>query len=126
VRDRIPDQYDPARQDLLRKELADAFATRPRDEWLRLLGPVACVSAVNAPSETLADPHLRSRPLTVDVQVGDRTVRQLTPRLPGPDPPDLDSQPAGPTPPAEADETLRGLGIAARQIAELRSIGVIT
>ena len=124
--DRIPDQHNQARQDLLRKELADAFATRPREEWLRLLGPVACVSALNGPAETLADPHLRSRPLTVDVQVGERTVRQLTPRLPVPDPPDLAALPAGATPPAEADETLRGLGIAARQIAELRSTGVIT
>jgi alpha-methylacyl-CoA racemase len=123
---RIPDQHDPALQGVLRKELADSFATRPRDEWVRLLGPVACVSAVNGPAETLADPQLRSRPLTVDVQVGDRTVTQLTPRLAVPDPPRLDAQPAGPTPPGEVDETLRGLGISAGQIAELRGIGVIT
>jgi alpha-methylacyl-CoA racemase len=123
---RIGCQHDPALQDVLRQELAAAFATRPRDEWVRLLGPVACVSAVNSPAETLADPHLRSRPLTLDVRVGDRTVRQLTPRLAVPDPPGLNTQPAGPTPPGEVDETLRGLGVAAPQIAELRSIGVIT
>ena len=73
-----------------------------------------------------ADPHLRSRPLTLDVRVGDRTVRQLTPRLAVPDPPGLDAQPAGPTPPGEVDQTLRDLGVPAPQIAELRSIGVIT
>jgi alpha-methylacyl-CoA racemase len=123
---RIPDQHDAALQGVLRKELADSFATRPRDEWVRLLGPVACVSAVNSPAETLADPQLRSRPLTADVRVGDRAVTQLTPRLAVPDPPGLDAQPAGPTPPGLVDETLRGLGIAAGQIAELRSIGVIT
>jgi len=123
---RIPDQHDPAVQGLLRKELAERFGTRPRDEWVRLLGPVACVSAVNGPAETLADPQLRSRPLTVDVRAGDRTVQQLTPRLAVPDPPGLEAQPAGPTPPGEADETLRTLGVAAGRIAELRSIGVIT
>ena len=93
---------------------------------MRLLGPAACVSAVNSPAETLPDPHLRSRPLTLDVRVGDRTVRQLTPRLAVPDPPGLGDQPAGPTPPGEADKTLRDLGIPAQQIAELRNAGVIT
>jgi crotonobetainyl-CoA:carnitine CoA-transferase CaiB-like acyl-CoA transferase len=73
-----------------------------------------------------ADPHLRSRPLTLDVRVGARTVRQLTPRLAVPDPPGLGAQPAGPTLPDEVDETLRDLGIAARQIAELSSIGVLS
>lgn len=119
-------QHDPALQDQLREELAAAFATRPRDEWVRLLGPVACVSAVNSPAQTLADPHLRSRPLTLEVRAGGRAVRQLTPRLAIPDPPGLGAQPAGPTPPGEADQTLRGLGVAASQIAELRSIGVLT
>jgi hypothetical protein len=60
------------------------------------------------------------------VQAGGRTVRQLTPRLAVPDPPGLDAQPAGPTPAGEADKTLLGLGVAAKQIAELRGIGVIT
>jgi alpha-methylacyl-CoA racemase len=123
---RIPDQHDPARQGLLREELAAAFAARPRDEWLLDLGPTACVSAVNAPAETLADPQLRSRPLTVEVRVGDRTVRQLAPRLAVPDPPDLDAQTAGPTPADEVDDTLRSLGISADRIAELRSTGVVT
>ena len=123
---RLGCQHDPALQDELRQELAAAFATRPRDEWVRLLGPAACVSAVNSPAETLADPHLRSRPLTLDVRVGERSVRQLTPRLAVPDPPGLDAQPAGPTPPGEVDKTLQDLGVPAPQIAELRSIGVIT
>ena len=62
----------------------------------------------------------------MDARRGDRTVRQLRPRLAVPDPPGLDGQPAGPTPPGEADKTLRGLGVSGPQIAELRSIGVIT
>jgi len=123
---RIGSQHDPALQDVLRRELADAFATRPRDEWVRVLGPVACVSAVNTVAETLADPQLRSRPLTLDVRVGEQVVRQLTPRLAVPDPPGLARQPAGPTPPGEADETLRSLGIPAARVAELRGAGVIS
>ena len=122
---RIPDQDDPSRQDLLRKELASAFATRTRDEWVHELGPVACVSPVNSPQETLADPHLRSRQLTLDVQVDGRPVRQLAPRLAVPDPPDLTEQPAGPTPPHLVDDTLRDFGLADGEVAELRAARVI-
>jgi alpha-methylacyl-CoA racemase len=122
---RIPDQDDPSRQDLLRKELASAFATRSRDEWVRELGPVACVSPVNSPQETLADPHLQSRQLTVEVQVDGRPVRQLTPRLAVPDPPDLAEQPAGPTPPRLVDDTLREFGLTAEEVVELRATRVI-
>ena len=123
---RIPDQHNRALQDTLREELRRAFATRASGEWLRLLGPVACVTPVNSPAETLLDPHLNARPLTVDVLVGGRTVRQLAPRLAVPDPPDLGQQPTGPTPAAEVDAVLRELGIDPDEIADLRRAAVIT
>jgi alpha-methylacyl-CoA racemase len=123
---RIRDQHNRALQDLLRDELRSAFATRPSGEWLRVLGPAACVTPVNSPAETLLDPHLNARPLTVDVMVAGRTVRQLAPRLAVPDPPDLGRQPAGPTPDAEADAVLEELGIDPDEIADLRRAAVIT
>jgi alpha-methylacyl-CoA racemase len=123
---RIPDQHNPALQDVLREELRRAFAARPSGEWLRVLGPAACVTPVNSPAETLRDPHLNARPLTVDVLVGGRSVRQLAPRLAVTDPPDLDQQPAGPTSAAEVDATLQELGITPGEIADLRRAAVIT
>jgi alpha-methylacyl-CoA racemase len=123
---RIPDQHNPALQDVLREELRSAFAARPSGEWLRVLGPAACVTPVNSPAETLRDPHLNARALTVDVLVGGRSVRQLAPRLAVTDPSDLDQQPAGPTPAAEVDATLQELGITPREIADLRRAAVIT
>jgi crotonobetainyl-CoA:carnitine CoA-transferase CaiB-like acyl-CoA transferase len=89
------------------------------------LGPHACVAPVNSPAEVLADPHLRSRPLTVEVELDGRRVRQLSPRLAVPDPPELGRQPIGRTSAPEADELLRGFGVADEEIAELRGIGVI-
>jgi alpha-methylacyl-CoA racemase len=123
---RIADQHNPALQDVLREELRTAFAARPTGEWLAVLGPAACVTPVNSPAETLLDPHLNARPLTVDVLVGGRTVRQLAPRLAVPDPPDLGKQPAGPTSDTEADTVLQELGIDLDEIAELRRAAVIT
>jgi alpha-methylacyl-CoA racemase len=123
---RIPDQHNPSLQDVLRDELRRAFATRASGEWLRLLGPVACVSPVNSPAETLRDPHLRARPLTVDVRVGEHTVRQMAPRLAVDDPADLAKQPAGPTSAAEVNATLQQMGIPGGEIAGLRRAAVIT
>jgi alpha-methylacyl-CoA racemase len=123
---RIPSQHDPDLQDVLRDELSRAFATRASDDWLRVLGPVACVAPVNSPSEALRDPHLRHRPLTHDVTVDGQPLRQMAPRLPVEDPPGLSKQPAGPTPAAEVDSLLRHLGIDADDIVGLRHAGVIT
>lgn len=123
---RIPDQHNPALQDVLREELSRAFATRSSHEWLRALGPVACVAPVNSPAEALRDPHLRQRPLTLDVKVAGQPVRQMAPRLAVADPPGLAKQPTGPTPAAEVDAVLAGLGIDADDITGLRQAGIIT
>lgn len=123
---RIPDQHEPSLQDVLREELSRAFATRDSDEWLRALGPVACVAPVNSAADVLRDPHLLHRPLTVDVNVEGQPVRQMAPRLPVADPPGLSKQPAGPTPAAEVDALLAQLGIDVGDIAGLRQAGVIT
>jgi alpha-methylacyl-CoA racemase len=123
---RICDQHNPAAQGELRRELAEAFATRSAKDWFTELGPSSCLTPVNSPAEVIADPHLQSRPLTMDVQVDGKHVRQLTPRLPIPDPPDLDQQPAGRTTPAGVDATLRRLGLDDDEITGLRVAGIVT
>jgi alpha-methylacyl-CoA racemase len=117
---RIPAQHDHALQHTLRAELASAFGRRTAAEWFGELGSTACLTPVNSPAEVLADPHLTSRPLTLAVRVGARTVRQLSPRLPVPDPPGLAGQPAGPSTDEQADDALRRLGLTEPEIAELR------
>jgi alpha-methylacyl-CoA racemase len=126
IPERIPDQHDPNCQAELRAEMARVFATRPRDEWFQLLGPVTCVSPVNSPAEALADPHLNGRPLTIDVRVGERAARQLAPRLPVPDSPDVQQQPAGPTPPDQVDATLQEFGLSPQEVADLRRSKAVT
>jgi alpha-methylacyl-CoA racemase len=117
---------DPARQDELRLALRSAFADAPRAHWITELGPLACVAPVNDPVEVLADPQLTSRPLVMDVRVGDRTVQQMTPRLPLPDPPRLGSQQAGESSPQQAAAVLRSFGLSDIEISGLRGEGVLT
>ena len=123
---RLADQHDPGLQEEMRRELVAAFRTRPRDEWITMLGPDACVTPVNSPGEVLQDPHLRSRPLTLEVEVEGRKIRQMAPRLATPDPPGLTAQPAGPTSPAEADKLLRDFGIDDAEIGTLRADGTLS
>ena len=121
----ISAQREPARQDELRGALAAIFSTRPRAHWIAELGPHACVSPVNDPAGVLADPHLGSRPLVIEVSAAGLPVRQLAPRLAVPDPPGLSDQPAGQTTPAEADAVLQSFGIGGADIAELRAVGIL-
>lgn len=123
---RIPDQFDAARQDALRAEVAAAFRTRPREHWLTTLGPVACVSSVNTLPEVLSDPHLASRPLVRDVRLGDKAFQQMTPRLAVSDPDDLDRQPVGPTPRDRVDELLSAFGVDSTRVRSLRDRGIVT
>jgi alpha-methylacyl-CoA racemase len=123
---RIGDQHDPALQDVLRQELSRVLATREAEEWLRALGPTACVAPVNSPAEVLRDPHLRHRQLTIDVTAEGRPLRQMAPRLAVEDQPGLDKQPAGQTPADDVDVLLQQLGIGASEIAGLRQAEIIT
>jgi alpha-methylacyl-CoA racemase len=123
---RLPDQHNPRLQPELRRELAAAFRTRTWNDWITMLGPDACVTPVNSPGEVLHDPHLRCRPLTLEVEVEGRTVRQMAPRLATPDPAGLAAQPAGPTSPAEADKLLYDFGIDDAEICMLRSDGTLS
>lgn len=58
----IRHQYDEDRQAEIRSALAEAFATRPRDEWVAdLAAHDACVTPVLSIAEVTRDSHLRAR-----------------------------------------------------------------
>jgi crotonobetainyl-CoA:carnitine CoA-transferase CaiB-like acyl-CoA transferase len=115
--DFIPAQLDPARRDEIREALTQTFATRPRAEWLDILGRAGTQFApVNDVAEALDDPHLRARGMVVDVAGPDgQTLRQIGApvRLDGPAP-----TPAA-TPGAHTREVLAAIGLTDGEIADL-------
>jgi alpha-methylacyl-CoA racemase len=60
--DDLPSHLDPAAWPVLRERLANAFATRTRDEWTAVFADAdACVTPVLSPWEAPAHPHHRAR-----------------------------------------------------------------
>jgi len=67
--DLIPDQFGPIeKQKEMYEDLVEIFATRNRDEWMKLLdeADVAAAPVYNV-KEALSDPHVRHRGLVVEV-----------------------------------------------------------
>jgi alpha-methylacyl-CoA racemase len=117
----LPGQHDVARWPELHAALTDAFASRPRAEWLvRAEGRDACLAPVLTMREAAQDPHVRARATVVEVD----GVAQ-----PGPaprfsaTPPALDRPPA--TPGQHTDEVLWDLGFTTAEVADLRAAGVV-
>ncbi len=126
-------QRDDAVQDAVRADFAAAFATRDRDAWVDVLAPAdTCVSPVLDAAALAGDVQFASRRAFVEATVPVRargdgvpaTFRQVGPVLAGM---------AGVGEPVEAgdpsrsdvEELLGAAGIAAGEIAELRSEGVV-
>jgi alpha-methylacyl-CoA racemase len=86
----VEHQLDDDCQDTVRRDLAAAFATRTRDEWVELLGPAdTCVAPVNTVAEAVEDPHTVARGLVVDaVSATDGPFRQSAPIWAGTTPPE--------------------------------------
>lgn len=60
-------------------QLQDIFATRDRDEWIALFRPAnVAAMPVNAPIETVADPHFTARPNVYSRKLGDGRELRLT------------------------------------------------
>ena len=80
-----PHQYDGDRQDTIRADLAAAFATRDRDDWVAALaGADTCVAPVLSVAEVATDPHVRARGLVTEVHAEDGlSFLQLGPVLAG-------------------------------------------
>jgi acetyl-CoA hydrolase len=60
--ERFANQNKPGQWPQQKQQLAELFATRPRDEWCALLeGSDACYAPVLAPSEAARHPHIAAR-----------------------------------------------------------------
>ena len=113
---------DPAHWADAEQEWAALFATRPRDDWCRLLeASDACVAPVLGWDEAPRHPHLSAR--ETFVHHGGRLQPAPAPRFSG--------TPAGlglppPHPGQHTDEVLRELGRTAEDVARLRADGAVT
>jgi alpha-methylacyl-CoA racemase len=114
----IPRQFDSA----LIPELAVLFASRPRAEWLALLGPAdACLEPVSAVDEVLRDPQVRARGLVVE-DPAQRTPYRFAPPFQFVD----RSQPAlAPALGQHSEAVLRAAGLSEVEIRELAQARII-
>jgi len=112
---------DPARWAAGRRQWAALFATRPRDEWCRMLAASdACVAPVLSWDEAPAHPQLSARSTFVH---HDGTLQPApAPRFSG-TPAQLQLPP--PRPGEHTDEVLRELGRTSDDVARLRADGAV-
>ena len=117
----LPDQHDRDGWPELRQRFAETFAQRSRADWEQVFaGTDACVSPVLSLAEAPAHPHAIAR--NSFVSVGDVMQPAPAPRF-GRTP--AGSPAAPPRPGADTDSVLAGLGLAAADVADLRSRGVV-
>ena len=74
-------QTDDGRQDEIRDAMAEVFATKPRDEWVAVLGPAdTCVAAVQTVAEAIDDEQYVARGAITDaVHITEGPFRQTAP-----------------------------------------------
>lgn len=119
-------QMDDDSQDEIRDELAKAFATKPRDAWVDLLGPAdTCVAPVNTVAEACEDPQTVARGLVVDaVSATDGPFRQAAPIWAGTDSTDRPYDvPDGTA--TDTTELLTAAGLAPDAVEALTGKGVV-
>ena len=119
----IAHQTDDAVQDDIRADFRRVFATRPRDEWVDLLGPAdTCVSAVASVPELVRDEHFRARHDFVTARAAGE-FEQVGWVLAG-----MDREQQGPSVReatiTDTDALLREVGLTIEEIAALREEGV--
>ncbi|HEY8546093.1 MAG TPA: CaiB/BaiF CoA-transferase family protein [Acidimicrobiales bacterium] len=121
--DLIPLQHDDDRQDEVRAALAEAFATRDRDEWAALLADAdTCVAPVLEVAEVVADPQFVARGAVVEAKHPVHgTFRQLGPVLAGA----VATAEVPDTSTTDTDAVLAEAGFAAEEIAALREQGAV-
>ncbi|MCB1474409.1 MAG: CoA transferase [Rhodobiaceae bacterium] len=117
----VPDQLDSSSWPALKKQFADIFRSKTRDEWCRIMdGKEACFSPVLSTDEAMAHPHMQARHAYVDV---DGVVQ------PAPAPRFSRTPAAVRRPPAvpgeNTDEILEEWGVDAGERDTLRKNGVI-
>ncbi len=117
----LGEQSDQANWPAMRARFTEAFAMRPRDEWVaHFAGNDACVAPVNTTDETFADPHMAARGTVVEPDGVPQPAP--APRFSA-TPATLDRPP--PQPGEHTDEVLTDLGYDAGQVAALRESTVV-
>lgn len=112
-------QRDDEQQDRVRAEVAAAFATRDRDDWVKLLGPEdTCVSPVLEPHEVVANEHLAARGTVTDLDLAGKPTRQVARVLAGAVRPDGPER-AVPVAASDARDLLAQAGLDADAITDL-------
>ena len=117
----LPGQHDLDRWPELRQRLADAFATRTRDEWAETFADVdACVAPVLTLGEAASHPHAEARGLVVErdgvPQPAAAPRFSRTPSAPG----------RGPsTPGQDTREALQDWGLPAHDVQRLLDAGTV-
>jgi alpha-methylacyl-CoA racemase len=117
----LPPQMDPRGWPEIRNRLADAFATKSRDEWTAQFADTdACVTPVLTMEEAPGHPHLQARNTFVDTGTG---------IAPSPAPRFSRSRPVpgrGALPPGtHTAEVLERAGFNADEIETLRELGIV-
>jgi alpha-methylacyl-CoA racemase len=125
ITDCIDRQMDDAAQDDVRRAVADAVATKPRDEWVALLADAdTCVAPVLSPSEVAAEQQAGERGLVATARTaGGGEFPQLAPLLAG-----AERKPSYDLPDrtcTDTDSVLGECGFARDEIAALRGEGAI-
>ncbi|MGE0232175.1 MAG: CaiB/BaiF CoA transferase family protein [Flavobacteriaceae bacterium] len=117
----VPDQLDSGSWPALKKQFADIFRSKTRDEWCAIMdGKEACFAPVLSTDEAMAHPHMKARQAYVDVD----GVVQPAPA------PRFSRTPAAvrrppPVPGENTDEILDAWGVTRAEREVLRKNGVI-
>lgn len=125
--DRYADaQMDDSLQDEIRAAMAQRFATRPRDEWVSLLGPAdTCVTEVNTVAEAVVGEQAVARGLVADaVNAEGVEFRQTAPVWAGTDAPTGAYTVRDPKV-SDTAELLASAGLDEARITELIEMGAI-
>jgi len=119
-------QTDDDAQVEIRDALAAVFVTRPRDEWVDLLGPAdTCVAPVNTVAEAVTDPQTVARGLVVNaVSATAGPFQQAAPIWAGTTPADGPYEVRDGTV-TDTKELLAAAGLGVAQIDELIDQGVV-
>ena len=117
---------DRSRQPELRARIEEVFATKPRDEWIDILGHIdACVAPVLDVGEAFEDPSAKARDMVVDMTLSDGStipMVNVSPRLS-----ETPGKAGGPPSAlgADTDDVLGELGRTPEDIDALRAAGAI-
>lgn len=117
---------DPGRQEELAGLIADAFATRSRDDWMAVFADRdACVGPVQDVREALRDANARVRGMVADDVRPDGEVWARVGPMPG-----LTQTAVPPGDPpsalgADTDDLLAEIGLSAEEVAALRDSGAV-